>query len=154
MDYDLTLNYFVFSSQDWWCNAQHDPLPHTQHCGEIPSNNVKYEVWFFDIFWVWVMHLSLFWSSKLMMTSPLYEKLQKKILFFVIYRPPLLMRPSISPKKYCFCLIWACCANLRQQRLHSCERRYFSSFGGISYMFVQSCAHPQGHAENSSIYHW
>ena len=123
------------------------------HCGEIPSNNVKYELWFFNIFWVWVMHLSLFWSSKLMMTSPLYEKLQKKSFFFVIYRPPLLMRPSISPKKYCFCLIWACCANLRQQRLYLCERRYFSGFGGICYMFVQSCAHLQGHAENFSKYH-
>ena len=76
--------------------------PH--HCGEIPSNNVKYELWFFNIFWVWVMHLSLFWSSKLMMTSPLYEKLQKKSFFSWSIGPHCLWDLLLAPKSTVF--VW------------------------------------------------
>ena len=74
------------------------------HCGEIPSNNVNYELWFFNIFWVWVMHLSLFWSSKLMMTSPLYEKLQKKSLFSWSIGPHCLWDLLLAPKSTVF--VW------------------------------------------------
>ena len=47
------------------------------YCTHENWNKLIYTIQY-NIFLALVMHLSLFWSSKLMITSPIYEKLQKR----------------------------------------------------------------------------